>query len=64
MAELDTHDLLRLAEAAARTGGDALMRSFRALSGGEVQKKGQADYVSKADMEAERAIADVLAREQ
>lgn len=61
MRELDTHDLLRLAEAAARAGGDALMRSFRALSSREVQKKGQADYVSSADMEAERAIADVLA---
>ncbi|AJY45416.1 inositol monophosphatase family protein [Martelella endophytica] len=52
--------LLRLAEKAARTGGDALMERFRALAAGAVSKKGQADYVSEADTAAEAAIAAVL----
>lgn len=60
MTEDEITTLLSLAETAARAGGAALMASFRALGAEEVRKKGQADYVSNADMAAETAIADVL----
>ena len=57
---VDANALLELAETAARAGGEALMTYFRQLAATEVRKKGQADYVSEADLAAETAIADIL----
>lgn len=50
------------AEAAARAGGDVLLRYFRKLDPATVTEKSKNDLVSEADREAEAAIKAELAR--
>ena len=52
---------LRIAEAAARAGGEVVSRYFR--DGIAIRSKGIADLVSDADVEAERTIVAVIRRQ-
>ena len=47
-------------EKAARKAGGRLRRDFGEVEHLQVSRKGPADFVSKADMRAERAIYDEL----
>ncbi|WP_052556857.1 inositol monophosphatase family protein [Enhygromyxa salina] len=55
-----TGDTLGVIEEAARAGGDVLVKYFHARDPLEVTSKGPADFVSRADLEAEAAIRAVL----
>ena len=52
--------LIRVMERAARKAGNRLRRDFGEVEHLQVSRKGPADFVSKADMRAERAIYDEL----
>ena len=52
--------LVRVMEKAARKAGSRLRRDFGEVEHLQVSRKGPADFVSKADMRAERAIYDEL----
>lgn len=52
--------LIRVMERAARKAGGRLRRDFGEVEQLQVSRKGPADFVSKADMRAERAIYDEL----
>ena len=52
--------LVRVMEKAARKAGGRLRRDFGEVEHLQVSRKGPADFVSKADMRAERAIYDEL----
>ncbi|MEM1051907.1 MAG: inositol monophosphatase family protein [Pseudomonadota bacterium] len=52
--------LVRVMERAARKAGGRLRRDFGEVEHLQVSRKGPADFVSKADMRAERAIYDEL----
>ena len=52
--------LVRVMERAARKAGGRLRRDFGEVEHLQVSQKGPADFVSKADMRAERAIYDEL----
>ena len=52
--------LIRVMEKAARKAGGRLRRDFGEIEHLQVSRKGPADFVSKADMRAERAIYDEL----
>ena len=52
--------LVRVMEKAARKAGNRLRRDFGEVEHLQVSRKGPADFVSKADMRAERAIYDEL----
>lgn len=52
--------LIRVMEKAARKAGGRLRRDFGEVEHLQVSRKGPADFVSKADMRAERAIYDEL----
>lgn len=56
------HALLNVAVAAARRGGDTLIRSLNRLGGLQVETKGRNDFVSEADHIAERAIVETIHR--
>lgn len=56
MSEIDLEKSLRVARAAARIGG-AVMESV-AATGFDIRKKGRIDLVTRADVEAERAIIE------
>src|SRR5208283_1383789 len=49
--------------AAARAGGEVLLRLFRRLDPATVSEKGKNDLVSEADRASEAVIQEVLARE-
>ena len=57
MSALPSLDVL---ERAARAGGEILTRYHAQLGSLEIHSKGTANFVSKADLEAEQAIRDVL----
>jgi myo-inositol-1(or 4)-monophosphatase len=62
---MDGHEkeqLLALAKEAARAAGAELLARFRRLPAAAISQKGHADYVSEADMAAERAILKVLSK--
>ncbi|MBE5072710.1 inositol monophosphatase [Erythrobacteraceae bacterium E2-1 Yellow Sea] len=52
--------LIRVMEKAARKAGGRLRRDFGEVEHLQVSRKGPADFVSKADMRAERAVYDEL----
>ncbi|MEO0461653.1 MAG: inositol monophosphatase family protein [Pseudomonadota bacterium] len=52
--------LIRVMERAARKAGNRLRRDFGEVEHLQVSRKGPADFVSKADMRAERAVYDEL----
>jgi myo-inositol-1(or 4)-monophosphatase len=52
--------LIRVMETAARKAGSRLRRDFGEVEHLQVSRKGPADFVSKADMRAERTIYDQL----
>jgi len=52
--------LIRVMEKAARKAGGRLRRDFGEVEHLQVSRKGPADFVSKADMRAERTIYDEL----
>ncbi|BDI60975.1 inositol monophosphatase family protein [Qipengyuania nanhaisediminis] len=52
--------LIRVMERAARKAGSRLRRDFGEIEHLQVSRKGPADFVSKADMRAERALYDEL----
>ena len=52
--------LIRVMERAARKAGGRLRRDFGEVEHLQVSRKGPADFVSKADMRAERTIYDEL----
>ncbi len=52
--------LIRVMERAARKAGQRLRRDFGEVEHLQVSKKGPADFVSKADMRAERTLYDEL----
>ena len=52
--------IIRVMEKAARKAGGRLRRDFGEIEHLQVSRKGPADFVSKADMRAERAIYDEL----
>ncbi|MGB3710329.1 MAG: inositol monophosphatase family protein [Erythrobacter sp.] len=52
--------LIRVMERAARKAGGRLRRDFGEVEHLQVSRKGPADFVSKADMRAERALYDEL----
>ena len=52
--------LIRVMERAARKAGNRLRRDFGEVEHLQVSRKGPADFVSKADIRAERAIYDEL----
>ncbi|PZT92936.1 MAG: inositol monophosphatase [Citromicrobium sp.] len=52
--------LIRVMERAARKAGGRLRRDFGEIEHLQVSRKGPADFVSKADMRAERAVYDEL----
>jgi len=54
------HALLNVAVMAARRAGAVLGRNFKKLDKLTVEKKGHNDFVSSADLAAERAIIDVI----
>jgi myo-inositol-1(or 4)-monophosphatase len=54
------HALLNVAVMAARRAGAVLGRNFNKLDKLTVEKKGHNDFVSSADLAAERAIIDVI----
>jgi myo-inositol-1(or 4)-monophosphatase len=58
-----TAGLLETAQAAARAGGDVLLRQWRALTPGSVSEKKQNDFVTAADRESEdRIVAEITSR--
>ena len=52
------HPLLNIAIAAARIGGNSLLRSAKSLDRLTVRSKGRNDFVSEADLRAEAAIVE------
>ena len=52
--------LIRVMERAARKAGGRLRRDFGEVEHLQVSRKGPADFVSKADMRAERTLYDEL----
>ncbi|MCB2084004.1 MAG: inositol monophosphatase, partial [Sphingomonadaceae bacterium] len=52
--------LIRVMERAARKAGGRLRRDFGEIEHLQVSRKGPADFVSKADMRAERTLYDEL----
>ncbi|MGB5723278.1 MAG: inositol monophosphatase family protein, partial [Parasphingorhabdus sp.] len=52
--------LITVMERAARKAGSRLRRDFGEVEHLQVSKKGPADFVSKADMRAERILYDEL----
>ena len=56
------HAMLNVAVMAARRGGDTLIRLMPKLSKLKVEQKGRNDFVSDADLAAERAVIDVIQR--
>ena len=52
--------LIRVMEKAARKAGGKLRRDFGEVEHLQVSRKGPADFVSKADQQAERTIWDEL----
>ena len=52
--------LIRVMERAARKAGGRLRRDFGEIEHLQVSRKGPADFVSKADMRAERILYDDL----
>ena len=52
--------LIRVMERAARRAGSRLRRDFGEIEHLQVSRKGPADFVSKADMRAERSLYDDL----
>ena len=52
--------LIRVMERAARRAGNRLRRDFGEIEHLQVSRKGPADFVSKADMRAERSLYDDL----
>ena len=65
MSEQATAALLDVAAAAARHAGAALLERFRASGGGAVRTKSTpTDLVSEADIEAQRLIRELIARER
>ncbi len=60
MTFLDIPALLETAVAAARTGGDVLMRYWRAMDPSQVAEKAPNDLVTEADRASERAILALI----
>ena len=56
------HPMLHTAVRSVREGGRVILMYFNQLDRLEYSSKGRNDYVSQADVEAERAILDVLTR--
>ena len=56
------HPLLNVAVMAARRAGDSLMRNQVRLGKLKVEEKGHNDYVSEADIAAERAVIETVQR--
>jgi|TARA_B110000116_G_scaffold266020_1_gene276114 myo-inositol-1(or 4)-monophosphatase len=54
------HAMLNVAVMAARHGGDILIRNLNKLEKLNVEKKGRNDFVSDADLAAEKAVIDVI----
>ena len=54
------HAMLNAAVMAARRGGDILIRNLNKLEKLNVEKKGRNDFVSDADLAAEKAVIDVI----
>ena len=54
------HALLNVAVMAARRAGSALIKKMANLDKVKVERKGFNDYVSEADLAAERAIIDCI----
>lgn len=54
------HAMLNVAVMAARRGGDTLIRNMNKLEKLNVEKKGRNDFVSDADLAAEKAVIDVI----
>ncbi len=54
------HAMLNVAIMAARRGGDSLVRNMKKLDKLKVEQKGQNDFVSEADHEAERAVIETI----
>lgn len=54
------HAMLNVAVMAARRGGDTLIRNMNKLEKLRVEQKGRNDFVSDADLAAEREIIDVI----
>lgn len=53
-------ELLEGAVAAARAGGEALMRHFGRLEEGQIDEKGRNDFVTRADRAAEEAVLQAI----
>ena len=56
------HAMLNVAVMAARYGGDILVRNMSKLDKLKVEQKGQNDFVSEADLAAERAVIETIHR--
>ena len=56
------HPMLHTAVRSVREGGRVILMYFNQLDRLEYSSKGRNDYVSQADVEAERAVLDVLTR--
>ena len=56
------HPMLHTAVRSVREGGRVILMYFNQLDRLEYSSKGRNDYVSQADIEAERAVLDVLTR--
>lgn len=54
------HALQNVAVMAARRGGDSLIRNMNRIGKMKVEKKGRNDFVSDADLAAERAVIDTI----
>ena len=54
------HAMLNVAIMAARRGGDTLIRNLNRLDKLKIEQKGRNDFVSEADLAAERAVIDVI----
>ena len=56
------HAMLNVAIMAARYGGDILVRNIPKLDKLKVEQKGQNDFVSEADLAAERGVIEIINR--
>ncbi len=54
------HALLNVAVMAARRGGDSLLRNLKKLDSLKVERKGRNDFVSEADLAAEKIVIDTI----
>lgn len=55
--------VLKTARQAAQAAGQAICRGFGNLGSGDIETKGQNDFVTRVDLEAEAAIRGVIARD-